>query len=155
VKNYLKSFANRESALQAIKVAIVGVANTVVSFILFNIFLAIGISWFTSVTLSFAITTFMSLVVNRRWTFSLTEGGVSRSETASFFAVNLAAYGATVAIMWIAEAIFGPLGTIGYNLALVAASGLLILPKLAGYRDLVFNKALGDRAAPPSPLPVD
>jgi hypothetical protein len=79
------------------------------------------------------------------------DGGVSSSETVSFFAVNLAAYLATVAIMWIAEAIFGPMGTIGYNVALVVAAGLLILPKLAGYRDLVFSKALGERSVPPSP----
>jgi putative flippase GtrA len=131
--------------MQAIKVAVVGVVNTIVSFALFNVFLASGLSWFVSVTVSFALTTFMSLVVNRRWTFSLKEGKVSRSETLSFFAVNIAAYFATVVIMWLAEVIFGPLGTVGYNAAMIAAAGLLILPKLAGYRDLVFSKALGGR----------
>lgn len=146
MKRYLSTFANRESAMQAVKVAVVGVVNTIVSFALFNIFLAAGLSWFVSVTISFALTTFMSLVINRRWTFSLREGKVSRSETLSFFAVNIAAYFATVAIMWIAEIVFGPLGTVGYNVAMVLAAGLLILPKLAGYRDLVFSKALGGRS---------
>jgi len=146
VRRYLSTFANRESAMQAIKVAVVGVVNTIVSFALFNVFLASGLSWFAAVTVSFALTTFMSLIINRRWTFSLKDGRVSRSETLSFFAVNIAAYVATVAIMWIAEIIFGPLGTFGYNVALVIAAGLLILPKLAGYRDLVFSKALGGRS---------
>lgn len=142
MKRYLKTFANRESAVQAAKVAVVGVLNTVVSFALFNVFLALGASWFVSVTASFALTTFMSYVVNRRWTFELTDGRVSGSETASFFAVNVVAYVATVGIMAAAEALFGPLGTVGYNAAMLGAAGLLILPKLAGYRDIVFSRAL-------------
>ncbi len=55
--------------------------------------------------------------------------------------------------MWIAETLFGPLGTLGYNLALLFASGLLILPKLAGYRDIVFWKAL--EAADRNPVVTD
>lgn len=142
MRRYLKSFANRESAVQAAKVAVVGVLNTVVSFSLFNVFLAIGASWFVSVSASFALTTFMSYVVNRRWTFDLTDGRVSGSETASFFAVNVVAYVATVGIMAAAEALLGPLGTLGYNASMLVAAALLILPKLAGYRDIVFSRAL-------------
>ncbi|MGI9665507.1 MAG: GtrA family protein [Acidimicrobiia bacterium] len=144
MKSYLKTFANRESAVQAIKVAIVGVFNTVVSFTLFNVFLAVGLGWFVSITVSFALTTFMSYLINRRWTFELTDGHVSARETASFFGVNIAAYFASVAIVWLADTLFGPLGTIGYNVALLFAAVLLILPKLAGYRDLVFGEALDE-----------
>lgn len=146
MKNYLRSFANRESAVQAVKVALVGVLNTIVSFTLFNVFLLVGLSWFVSVSASFGLTTFMSYLINRRWTFELTDGRVSGSETASFFAVNIVAYLATVGIMWLAETLFGPLGTIGYNAAMLVAAGLLILPKLAGYRDIVFSKALAEPA---------
>lgn len=142
MKSYLKTFANRESMMQAVKVAVVGVMNTVVSFSLFNVFLAIGMSWFISITTSFALTTFLSYLVNRRWTFALKDGRVSGRETATFFGVNIVAYFATVGIMWLAETLFGPLGTLGYNAAMLIAAGLLILPKLAGYRDVVFNKAI-------------
>ncbi|MGI9585445.1 MAG: GtrA family protein [Acidimicrobiia bacterium] len=138
------TFANRESAVQVVKVGVVGVFNTVVSFTLFNIFLVAGLSWFWSISISFAVTTFVSYLLNRRWTFALTDGRVSAAETASFFAVNIAAYLASVGIMWMAEALFGPLSTLGYNVALLFAAGLLILPKLAGYRDIVFGKALRD-----------
>jgi len=44
VKKYLRTFANRESLNQAIKVGIVGVFNTVVSFSLFNVFRVMGAS---------------------------------------------------------------------------------------------------------------
>ena len=148
MKSYLLSFANRESAFQAVKVALVGVANTITYLALFNVFLAAGLAWFWAVTISFVLTTLMSYALNRRWTFSLSEGAGSVRETASFFVVNITAYIASVVIIWLADTLFGPLGTIGYNLAAAFAAGLLVLPKLAGYRDMVFNRALEERAAP-------
>ncbi len=149
MKSYLRSFANRESLFQAVKVGIVGVFNTVVSFAMFNIFLiALDWAWFPSLSVSFAVTTFLSYLINRRWTFSLTDGHVSGRETLSFFGVNIVAYLASVGIMWVAEALFGPLTPLGSNIALLVAAGLLILPKLAGYRDLVFGEALKEKAEP-------
>jgi putative flippase GtrA len=147
VKNYLQSFANRESFVQAVKVGLVGVFNTIVSFALFNIFLTLNWSWFWAITVSFALTTFVSYLINRRWTFDLKDGKVSGKETLAFFFVNLVAYVASIAILAGAELVFGDLDRLGYNLALVFAAAILILPKLAGYRDIVFSKALGESAA--------
>jgi putative flippase GtrA len=149
VKNYLKSFANRQSLVQAIRVGLVGVFNTIVSFALFNVFLTFSWSWFWAITVSFALTTFMSYLINRRWTFELKDGRVSGRETVAFFGVNILAYLASVAIVWIADTFFGPLSRLGYNLALIVAAGLLILPKLAGYRDIVFSRALDDKEEEP------
>ena len=148
MKRYLLSFANRESVVQAIKVALIGVANTVTYLVLFNVFLALGFGWFAAVTISFVLTTMMSYVLNRRWTFELTEGGSSMRETISFFGVNVAAYIASVIIIWFADLVFGPLSTIGYNVAAAVAAGTLVLPKLAGYRDVVFSRALDEQTAP-------
>ncbi len=148
MKDYLKTFANRESANQAIKVGIVGVFNTVVSFSLFNVFRVMGASPQWALALSFALTTFMSYVINRRWTFALKDGRVSGRETASFFGVNIVAYLASAGIMALAQTWFGPLSRLGENFVLIIAAGLLILPKLAGYRDIVFGRALEDRAEP-------
>lgn len=147
MKKYLRSFANKESFVQAIKVGLVGVFNTAVSFALFNIFLTLDWSWFWSITVSFALTTFVSYLINRRWTFELKDGKVSGKETLAFFAVNLLAYLASIAIIAAAEGMFGELDRVGYNLALVFAAGVLILPKLAGYRDIVFSDALGESTA--------
>ena len=144
MKKYLGSFANRESFVQAIRIGLVGVFNTVVSLGLFNIFLVAGLSWFPSFTIAFVLTTFMSYLINRNWTFELKDGKVSGHETAKFFGINIAAYLASTLIVWIADSLFGPgpLSTLGYNAALIFAAGLLILPKLAGYRDVVFSRAL-------------
>lgn len=146
MKSYLRTFANRQSFVQAIKVGTVGVFNTVVSFTLFNIFLTVRWPWFWAITVAFALTTFMSYLINRRWTFELRDGKLTRRETAAFFGVNLTAYFASIALVWVADATLGPLSRIGYNVALLLAAGLLILPKLAGYRDIVFSKALGGAA---------
>lgn len=148
MKRYLKTFANRESMNQAVKVGVVGVLNTVVSFSLFNVFRVAGASPQWSLAIAFALTTFMSYLINRRWTFALKDGKVSGRETASFFGVNIVAYAVSAGIMAVAQAWLGPLSRIGENLVLIVAAGLLILPKLAGYRDLVFGKALDEQAAP-------
>ena len=152
MKNYVMTFVNRESVVQAVKVALVGVANTLVYLVLFNIFLALGMAWFWAVTTSFILTTFMSYVLNRRWTFELTDGAGSGKETMTFFAVNTAAYFGSVAVIWLADTLFGPLSAIGYNIAAIVAAGSMILPKLAGYRDVVFSKAL---SAEPEPVAAE
>lgn len=151
MKNYLRTFISCESAVQAVKVGIIGVFNTIVSFSFFNVFLAVGALWFWSITVSFAITTFLSYFLDHRWTFELKDGRVSMRETTLFFGVNIAAYFALVGLMWLAKTLFGLLLTIGYSVALLFAVGLLILPKLARYRDIVFGDAL-DNAVKPKPI---
>ena len=145
MKRYLKTFANKESLVQVVKVAIVGVFNTVATFVLFNAVRWAGFSWFVAITVAFTITTFLSYLINRRWTFSLVDGHVSGRETAAFFGVNIVAYLASVGMIWLADELFGPLSRIGENVALLIAAGILILPKLASYRDLVFGRALKEK----------
>lgn len=149
MNKYLRTFANRESFVQVIKIGLVGVLNTLASLALFNVFLGLlDWNWFWSLTVSFALVTFMSYLLNRRWTFELTDGKVSGKETATFFGINIAAYVISAVIVWTADQVFGPLDNLGYNAALIFAAGLLILPKLAGYRDVVFSKALTGEEGP-------
>lgn len=142
MKSYLRTFANREALNQAVKVGTVGVINTVVSFSIFNLLRVMGASPQWSLAISFGLTTFMSYLINRHWTFELRDGRVSGRETVTFFGVNTVAYAASAGIMTVAQSWFGPLSRLGENFVLLAAAGLLILPKLAGYRDLVFGDAI-------------
>ena len=146
MKQYVKTFANRKSVGQVIKVGLVGVFNTIVSFSLFNVFRIVGVSDQLSLAIAFGLTTFVSYVINRRWTFALKDGKVSSRETVTFFAVNIVAYASSAAILEVSKIWFGPLTRIQENLALIAAAALLILPKLAGYRDIVFGSALSEAA---------
>lgn len=147
MKRYLSSFLTREAFGQFVKVGLVGVANTVVSFALFNLLLWVGWWSVAAVSLSFAITTFMSYLLNRTWTFELTDGKVSGRETANFYLVNLAAWAGTAGAMWLAEMLLGPLSKPAANAVYLAAAIVILLPKFASYRDIVFGKALKDREA--------
>jgi putative flippase GtrA len=149
VKQYVASFLNRKSFDQFVKVGLVGVLNTAVSFALFNLFL-IGFDWSSvlSVTVAFAITTFLSYVLNRMWTFELRDGKVSGKETVQFYLVNGAAWAATAGMMWLAETFFGPLSKLAANGVYLFASIVILLPKFASYRDIVFGKALAEEAEP-------
>ena len=157
MKSYLKSLFTPTAIRQLVKVGLVGVVNTVVSFTLFNIFLGVlggtktvdeGFNWeqFWSIALSFLIASFVSYALNRRWTFQLSESGDMRRETTHFVAINVAAWAVTQAVVGGADWIWGPLTRLQQNLFYLLAAGLIILPKFAGYRDIVFRKAIDAQA---------
>lgn len=158
MKQYLKSFATSESLVQVIKVGLIGVVNTVVSIALFRVLLIVmggeesrSSGWdlrlFLATAIAFALTTLMSYVLNRKWTFALDEATGTRSETIKFFAINGVAWFVTQAVVLGANAIWGPLSDNGATVAYIAAAGLIILPKFAGYRDVVFRHALDEAPA--------
>ncbi len=143
MKRYLQSFLTREAAGQFVRLAVIGGLNTLVYFALLNTFRwGVHLSSFWSVTWAFALATAMSYILNRRWTFKIKHGRGSFRETFWFYVVNLAAWGATVGVVKIAERMFGELGPLGLNAANIVATGFILLPKFASYRDLVFGKAL-------------
>lgn len=153
MKKYVKTFMNIESASQFLKTGLVGVVNTIVSFSIFNIARVVALNVFWSVTLGWMAATVLSYMLNRRWSFRLTHGGENAGETTRFFVINVLAWGATVGLMEIVQRWFGPLSRIGENIALLFVSGIILLPKFASYRDIVFRKALDekDRAASSGP----
>ncbi len=147
MRNYLKTFLNRESATQITTVAVIGVVNTVVDFSIFNVLRAVSVSRFWSVTIALLVATFVSYLLNRRFTFKLHDGKVTMREAVQFYAVNLAAWAVTLGVIELADIMFGPLSLLGENVAKVAAVAIILLPKFAAYRDVVFGKALKHRAA--------
>ena len=142
MRDYVASFMTKESLEQFVKVGLIGVVNTVVSFLLFNVLLLMGWWSVIAVSAAFAATTFMSYLLNRAWTFEIKDGKVSGRETANFYLVNLAAWGGTAGAMWLAEALVGPLSTIAANVVYLITSFVILIPKFASYRDLVFGKAI-------------
>ncbi len=151
MNGYLQTFLTRETAGQFVKTGFVGVVNTIVSFAVFNVMRIAGLSVFWAVTVAFAVATLVSYVLNRRWSFRLTDGGENVRETVRFYVINVFAWAATQLLMWLADVWFGPLSRLGENVALLAASVIILIPKFASYRDLVFRRALDDRdvAHPP------
>ena len=143
---YVRSFFNREGLSQMAKLVIIGVVNTIVDFGVFNAFpTAVPLFW--RVTIAFAVATEVSYLLNRRWTFQLRGGEGVWRETTIFFLVNGVAWAATVGIVVGAEAVFGDLTRLGENAAKLVAGVIILLPKLASYRDLVFRRSLAQRRA--------
>ena len=153
MKNYVKTFLNLESASQFVKTGLVAVVNTAVSFAIFNVGRVAGFSIFWSVTFGWVVSTALSYVLNRRWSFRLAGGGENAKESTWFVVVNFLAWGATVGLMEIIQSWLGPLSRIEENLALLFVSGLILLPKFATYRDLVFRRALDEEDQAPSSTP--
>ena len=144
MKNYMKTFMTGETASQFVKTGLVGVVNTVVSFAIFNIGRVVGLNVPLSITAGWIVATGVSYVLNRRWSFQLNDGGENARETGRFAVINLLAWAATLGLMWLAEQWFGPLSRLGENVALLVVSGIILIPKFASYRDIVFRKALDD-----------
>ncbi len=150
MRRYLRSFMTKEAFEQFVKVGLVGVANTIVSFALFNLFLWMGWWSVAAVSVAFALTTFMSYLLNRIWTFELKDGKVSGTETMRFYLVNVAAWAGTAGTMWLAETMFGPLSKVSANAVYLTTSIVILLPKFASYRDIVFGKAIKEQENTPS-----
>lgn len=138
----LRSLVASDTGRQVARLAVIGVLNTVNFFMLMNVFRLIGIGLIASVTLAFAVATFVSYVLNRRWTFGLPESAGGAGETARFYLVNIVAWAVTVGVISLADLAFGPLSRIGENLASLAAAVVTLLPKFFSYRDVVFGKAI-------------
>jgi putative flippase GtrA len=142
--NYIKTFMTTETANQFVKVGTIGVLNTVVDFGLFNVLRVGGMSRNWAITVAFAVATLVSYLLNRRWSFQLTDGKVSLRETVNFYGINLVAWLVTILIVQLADWIFGPLSLAGENVAKLMAVFVILIPKFAGYRDIVFRKALNE-----------
>lgn len=146
MKNYLKTFMNRESLRQFVRLGVVGGFNTVVDFGIFNLllFLLPDERWESSVavTISYIAATAFSYVLNRRWTFELDGTWGSSRETGAFYFVNTIALAATLAIVEGAQVLWGPLTVLQLNIAKFAAVIVILFPKYAGYRDLVFRRSI-------------
>jgi putative flippase GtrA len=147
MKNYLRTFMNRESAAQITMVALIGLINTVVDFAVFNVLREIPVPLYPSVAIALVVATAVSYLLNRRYTFKLYDGHVSVREAVQFLVVNVVALVVTLGIVWVAEQAFDPLSRLGENVAKVAAVVIILLPKFAAYRDVVFRKALDDRTS--------
>lgn len=132
----------KDSTAQVVRLGLIGVLNTLNFFILMNLLRLVGIGLILAVSIAFGLATFVSYVLNRRWTFGLEESSGGASETVRFYAVNVGAWMITVAIIWTADQLFGPLNRIGENVASLAAAVLTLLPKFLSYRDIVFGKAI-------------
>ncbi|VAV99612.1 hypothetical protein MNBD_ACTINO02-97 [hydrothermal vent metagenome] len=143
MKRYLASFVSKKAMGQVVKMGIIGVGNTLFYFLVFNVLRTLGMDLRPANVAAFAIGTALAYILNRKWTFDADDATGSLRETAKFFGVNVVALAVTDQIIAFAARRF-ELSRLGENAVLVIASGIILLPKFAAYRDLVFGSDLND-----------
>jgi putative flippase GtrA len=144
VKKYVKTLLHREAIIQMLKLGFIGGFNTVVTLALSLFFRKIGIGDELAVAFAWILGTLLSYFLNRRWTFALATSGASVRETSHFFGVNIVAGALTVAFVWLAGRLQGDLSDTEFLGAQIIASAIIVIPKFAAYRDVVFKRSLTD-----------
>lgn len=66
-------------------------------------------------------------------------------ETSHFFGVNIVAGALTVAFVWLAGRLRGDLSDTEFLGAQIIASAIIVIPKFAAYRDVVFRRSLSEK----------
>lgn len=147
MKSYLKTLVHREAIGQMFRLSLIGTFNTVFTLSLSVVFREVFTmrdEW--AVTAAWIIGTLVSYLLNRRWTFSLETAGANARETAHFFGVNIVAWLVTVGVVWLAGRWLGELTRFEFIAAQLVATGFIVIPKFAAYRDVVFRKSLRQAA---------
>ncbi len=145
MRNYLKSLVHREALVQMVKLGFIGGFNTVVTLALSLVFRKVGMLDEAAVALAWIIGTLLSYFLNRRWTFALATRGANVRETSHFFGVNIVAGALTVAFVWLAGRLRGDLSDTEFLGAQIIASAIIVIPKFAAYRDVVFRRSLSEK----------
>jgi putative flippase GtrA len=142
VRNYVKTLMHREALTQMLKLGFIGGFNTAVTLALSLVFRKLGMLDEFAVALAWVLGTLLSYFLNRRWTFSLDSKGVNVRETSHFFLVNVVAGALTVGFVFLAGRLRGDLSDVEFLGAQILASAIIVIPKFAAYRDVVFKRSL-------------
>jgi putative flippase GtrA len=142
VKNYVKTLMHREALTQMVKLGFIGGFNTFVTLALSLLFRKLGMVDVLAVAAAWVLGTLLSYFLNRRWTFSLDSKGANVRETSHFFVVNVVAGALTVGFVWLAGRMRGDLSDAEFLGAQILASAIIVIPKFAAYRDVVFKRSL-------------
>jgi len=142
VRNYVKTLMHREALTQMVKLGFIGGFNTFVTLALSLLFRKLGMIDEFAVAAAWVLGTLLSYFLNRRWTFSLETKGANVRETSHFFVVNVVAGALTVGFVFLAGRLRGDLSDAEFLGAQIIASAIIVIPKFAAYRDVVFKRSL-------------
>lgn len=144
MRDYLKTLMHREALTQMLTLGFIGGFNTVVTLGLSLLFRKAGMLDELSVASAWVLGTLLSYFLNRRWTFSLEAKGANVRETSHFFMVNVVAGALTVGFVFLAGRLRGDLSDVEFLGAQIIAAAIIVIPKFAAYRDVVFKRSLSN-----------
>jgi putative flippase GtrA len=146
----------RKLAHEALKFGIVGCVNTVIDFIVFNLFLPIGP--LKANVVSTVVATTSSYGMNRHWTYKDRLRSAMRREYALFFLFNLAGLliqSAVLAVVKYGLNFTEDNGRIALNIGKAAGIGVAMVFRFWAYRTFVFRTGAPQPVAAPAPAPAD
>jgi putative flippase GtrA len=132
----------RALAPEALRFGAVGLANTVLYFVIFN--LAMGIGVVKAAVIATVVTTTLSYLANRHWTYRHRPKSALRREYTLFFAFNLAGMVIQAGVVGIGKYGLGlseETDRIAFNVATCIGIGLATLFRFWSYRTMVFRPA--------------
>ena len=83
---------------QFARFVLVGVSNTLISFVVYALLLAVSTPYPLAAAVAFVAGAVNGYVLNRRWTFAARDSNLAR---ARYLAVQLAGLGATTGLLWL------------------------------------------------------
>jgi putative flippase GtrA len=140
---------------EALKFGIVGCVNTVVDFIVFNLFLPIGP--LKANVISTVVATTSSYGMNRHWTYKDRLRSALRREYALFFLFNLAGFLIQSVVLAIVK--YGlhftedSGGRVALNIGKAAGVGVAMVFRFWAYRTFVFKADVPEVEPPAAPAP--
>jgi putative flippase GtrA len=139
----------RNIAPEAAAFALIGVANAVLYFVIFNLTMTIGAVKAT--VIATAITTTLAYVAHRYWTYRDRSKSTVRREYVLFVGFNIAGMFIQSGVVAVGKYGFGLSETrdrIWFNVATMAGIGLATAFRFWAYRTLVFRPHPADHAPP-------
>ena len=96
---------------QLCRFALVGLANTLLSYLLFTALVAARVPYTLAGAIGFTAGAINGYIVNRRWTFASPDSGRARSR---YLVVQLAGLGTTSALLWLVVSVGATSRLAGY-----------------------------------------
>jgi putative flippase GtrA len=134
------------------KFGLIGVVNTGVDLVVWNLFLFLGP--IKAKVISTVIAATLSYFMNRHWTFRHRERSGVRREYTLFFALNGVGLVIMTGVIGVAKYGMGIHGVIGLNIANLVAIVVATLFRFWSYRRWVFRAEPGDAVPASAPEPV-
>jgi putative flippase GtrA len=132
----------RALAPEALRFGAVGLANTVLYFVIFNV--TMGIGAVKATVIATVVTTTLSYLANRHWTYKHRPKTALRREYTLFFAFNLAGMVIQSGVVGVGKYGLGlneGSDRIAFNLATCVGIGLATAFRFWAYRTMVFKPA--------------
>lgn len=147
----LQQLARHEMVGQFVRYAVIGVFNVCVHLTLFNLFFFLGLKALVANAVAFFFASINSFVLNKAWAFRDRDRGALVRQYLVFLFFTLIGLGLHTGAFALLLKPLHPHGTLGKNIALLAALPVSVVWNFTCYRLWTFNPTAGGERPTPDP----